>query len=142
MAFKCTVPATSSVQQDDDAVRIDALLAQLFRGSFALLLVTCTDENSDPFFAELTCGFQPDAFVGAGNQGNFLRAHIDKGLVLAVEFQSVITATSSINLARVLLRAVLVRLYWIENALPTVHEVEGGHAEHEHRIVPLPATTQ
>ena len=59
--------AVAAVHVDDDAVRIDALLAQLFRGSFGLLLVTCTDENSDPFFAELTCGFQPDAFVGAGD---------------------------------------------------------------------------
>jgi hypothetical protein len=59
--------AVAAVHVDDDAVRIDALLPQLFRGSFAFLLVTCTDENSDPFFAELTCGFQPDAFVGAGD---------------------------------------------------------------------------
>src|SRR3981081_1819922 len=59
--------AVAAVHVDDDAVRIDAFLAQLFRGSFALLLVTYTNENSDPFFAELTCSFQPDAFVGAGD---------------------------------------------------------------------------
>ena len=59
--------AVTAVHVDDDAVRIDPFFAQLFRGSFGLLLVTCTDENSDPYFAELTCGFQPDAFVGAGD---------------------------------------------------------------------------
>jgi hypothetical protein len=59
-----------------------------------------------------------------------------------LEFQSVIIATTSINPAQVLPRAVLVRFDWIENSLPTVREVEGGHAEHEHRIVPLPATPE
>jgi hypothetical protein len=42
----------------------------------AFFLSRVPNENSDPFLAELTYGFQPDAFVGTGDEGDSFVVHI------------------------------------------------------------------
>jgi hypothetical protein len=47
-------------------------------------------QDGDALSRELTACFQPDAFVGAGNQGNFLGAHMTLGrffLILALKLR-------------------------------------------------------
>ena len=53
-------------------------------------LIPRAGQDRDALFRELTGCFETDAFIGAGNQGNFLGAHIDNGFVLMVEIGPVI----------------------------------------------------
>ena len=56
-------------------MNVESLFAQRGCRLVDLGLIPRAGQDRDALFCELTGCFQTDAFVGAGNQGNFLGAH-------------------------------------------------------------------